>query len=102
MADDLVWVTGQLYGIIIVCGHWDFMLNMRMRGWATTFDFNCCSLSYCKHENTGENERMTSSMGDDNGAAQGTLVTDAALSEGLVQRYNAQRSEAAQRGLRIK
>lgn len=41
-------------------------------------------------------------MGDDNGAAQGTLVTDAALSEGLAQRYDSQRSEAAQRGFGIK
>lgn len=45
---------------------------------------------------------MTSGLGDDNGAAQGTLVTDAALSEGLVQHYDAQRREAAQRGLGIK
>lgn len=46
---------------------------------------------------------MTSGMGDDNGAAQGTLVTDAALSEGLAQRDDdSQRSEAAQRGLGIK
>lgn len=103
MADDLAWVTGQLYGIIIVSVHWDFMLNMRMWAWATTFDFNCCSLSYPKHhENTGENEKMTSGMGDENDAAQGALLTDAALSEGLPQIYDLQRSVAAQKILGIK
>lgn len=43
------------------------------------FDFNCCSLSYPKHENTGENEKTTWSMADENDAA------DAALSERLAQ-----------------
>lgn len=35
---------------------------------------------------------MTSSTGDENDAAQGTLVTDAALSEGLAQIYDLQSS----------
>lgn len=45
---------------------------------------------------------MTSSMGDENDAAQGTLLTDAALSEGSAQIYDLQRSVAAQRIPRIK
>ena len=98
IADDLAWVTGQLHGIIIVSVHWDFMWNMRMWWWAAVFDFNCCSLSSPKHhEDTGENEKMTWGMGDENDAAERTLVTDAALSEGLAQTYDLQWSVSLSR-----
>lgn len=45
---------------------------------------------------------MTSSMGDENDAAQRALVTDVAVLEGLTQIYDLQRSVAAQRIFGIK
>lgn len=39
IAGDLAWVTGQLYGIIIISVYWDFMLNMRMWWWAAVIWF---------------------------------------------------------------
>lgn len=42
------------------------------------FDFNCCSLSYLKYENIGENEKTIWSMVDEND------VVDAVFFERLV------------------